>query len=82
MRVKPVLTMAKHRKELLSKERATMESGFETDPQFTVIWMPDREDKEQDGDTSTGSTKNDTDVGSDSDSRPGDREFGSDSPTT
>jgi hypothetical protein len=42
--------MAKHRKELLSKECATMESGFETDPQMTVIYMPDNgQENEADG---------------------------------
>ena len=56
-----------------------MESGFETDPQFTVIWMPGHEDKEQDVDSSTGTSETAADVGSVADSRSGDRECDGDS---
>lgn len=46
--VKPLLTMAKHRRELLSKECVTMvASGFDQDPEFKIIYMPNQEEKEQ-----------------------------------
>lgn len=30
-----------------------MESGFEQDPEFTIIWMPEHEDKGNDGTSTT-----------------------------
>lgn len=69
--VKPLLTMAKHRKELLSKECGIMESGFDTDPAMEILWMPDHEDKEKDGKSPTETS---TSVDGASNSRPGDRD--------
>ena len=46
--VKPLLTMAKHRKELLSKECGIMESGFDKDPEFEIIYMPEPKEPVED----------------------------------
>lgn len=55
-------------------------SGFDQDPQFTVIWSPDMEkndEKEQDGDKATGPTETSAEVGSDVDSAGSDRKLDS-----
>lgn len=79
MRVRPVTDDDLHRKELVSEECGTMESGFDRDPEFEIIWMPDNEDREQDGISPTETTETDAHVADSADSRDSVREFDRDS---
>lgn len=79
MRVRPVTDDDLHRKELVSEECGIMESGFNTDPAFVIIMMPDTEDKENDGVSTTKATQADVHVADSADSRPGDGQRGRDS---
>lgn len=79
MRVRPVTDDDLHRKELVSEECGIMESGFDTDPAFVIIMMPDTEDKEKDGISPTETPKIDAHVADSADSRRGDGQRGHDS---